>query len=200
MKPSPEPPLLPREARLKTPVPQADLDAFKREFAQETAVETAHLNKVLDDLPEGAYAIEETLEPEQNLKAVLANYHVNAETVEKLATDLSNLLDRIMPAAKKTLVFTKAGIANCYRHRSRCTSRRLKGLRSNCNTGIGTHAKGSLHHTVPCADLQQDKYKDCPSITETASNRYHLAKNHGNVKTGQKHAHRHIGKPKKIEN
>lgn len=128
VKSGPEPPPLPREARLKTPVPQADLDAFKQEFEQETAVETAHLNKMLDDTLDVAYLVGETLEPEQNLKTVLAENHINAGTVEGFASDLSELLTQIMPASKKTLAFTKSGTPTGYRHRSRCTNRRLKGL------------------------------------------------------------------------
>ena len=66
VKPGPEPPPLPREARLKTPVPQADLDAFKQELKQETAIETACLNKAQDETLNPAYLIEEAMEPAQH--------------------------------------------------------------------------------------------------------------------------------------
>ena len=42
LKPGPDPPPLPREPRLKTPVPLEDLKAFKEAFGQETeALKTA---------------------------------------------------------------------------------------------------------------------------------------------------------------
>ena len=82
VKPGPQHPPLPREARLKTPVPQADLDAFKHEFEQETPVETAKLNEMLDDTVDLTYLIEQTLEPEEDLKTVLAKNHINAELLK----------------------------------------------------------------------------------------------------------------------
>lgn len=81
-----------------------------------------------DDKLDLACLIEETLEPEQTLKTVLAENHINAETLEKIAADLSELLSQYLPTVKKTLAFTKPGTPNGYRHRSRCTNRRLKEL------------------------------------------------------------------------
>ena len=127
VKPGPEPPPLPREARLKTPVPQADLDAFKQELEQETAIETARLNKALDETLNLAYLIEEAMEPAQHRKSALAEHHIDADTIKHFATDLSELLSQLMPAAKRTLAFTNPGMPNGHRHRSRCTNRRLKG-------------------------------------------------------------------------
>lgn len=64
---------------------------------------------MLDDTLDLAYLIEETLEPEQTLKTVLAGNYINGETVEKYTADLSKLLSQILPAAKKTLALTKPG-------------------------------------------------------------------------------------------
>ena len=49
-KPGPNPAPLPREAKMKTPILQADLDAFKQELEHVTSTKTAELNERLDDL------------------------------------------------------------------------------------------------------------------------------------------------------
>jgi len=60
-KPGPDPPPLPREPRLKTPVPQEDLKEFREAFGQETGASTADLLQELDSTLELAYTVKESL-------------------------------------------------------------------------------------------------------------------------------------------
>ena len=128
LKPGPDPPPLPREARLRTPIPQADLTAFKQELEQATSVETAQLTERMDVLLELAHEVELSLNPDKSLKTALAKEGLNAEIIEDLAADLQEQMEKILPAAKATMAFTEPGKATGYRYRSRCTDRRVKGL------------------------------------------------------------------------
>lgn len=68
-KPGPDPPPLPKEPRLKTPVPQEDLKEFIEGFAQETGASTADLLQELDSTL--TYTVKETLdqsEPQERSK------------------------------------------------------------------------------------------------------------------------------------
>ena len=71
LKPGPDPPPLPREPRLKTPVPLEDLKAFKEAFGQETGASTADLLQELDSTLELAYTVKESLRQDEALKTAL---------------------------------------------------------------------------------------------------------------------------------
>ena len=68
LKPGPDPPPLPQDPRLKTPVPLGDLKAFKEAFGQETGASTSDLLQELDSTLELVYTVKETLHQDKALK------------------------------------------------------------------------------------------------------------------------------------
>ena len=109
LKPGPDPPPLPREPRLKTPVPLEDLKAFKEAFDQETGASTADLLQELDSTLELAYTIKETLNQDETLKTALTSVGIGADTVERYNSMLQEMLQQILPIAQQTVNSQKAG-------------------------------------------------------------------------------------------
>ena len=128
LKPGPDPPPLPREPSLKTPVPVEDLKAFKEAFDQETGASTADLLQELDSTLELAYTVKETLNQDATLKTALASVGIGADTVERYNSILQEILQQILPIAQQTCKFSKGGPNSGFKLRSRCTSRKLEGL------------------------------------------------------------------------
>ena len=129
LKPGLDPPPLPREPRLKTPVPLEDLKAFKEAFDQETGASTADLLQELDSTLKLAYTDKETLNQDETLKTALTSVGIGADTVELYNSMLQEMLQQILPTAQQTCKFSKGGPNSGFKLRSRCTSRRLEGLR-----------------------------------------------------------------------
>ena len=127
-KPGPDPPPLPQEPRLKTPVPQEDLKEFKEAFAEETGVSTANLLQELDSTLELAYAVKETLNQNEPLKMALTSVDIGADTVERNGSLRQDILQQVLPIAQQTCQFTKGGPVSTLRLRTRCTNRKLEGL------------------------------------------------------------------------
>ena len=127
-KPGPDPPPLPREPRLKTPVPQEDLKEFKEAFAQETGALTADLLQELDSTLELAYTVKETLDQHETLKLALTLVDIGANTVESYSSLLQDILQQVLPIAQRTCKFSKGGPVSGFRLRTRCTNRKLEGL------------------------------------------------------------------------
>ena len=96
LKPGPDPPQLPREPRLKTPVPLEDLKAFKEAFDQETGASTADLLQELDSSLELAYTVKETLNQDETLKTALTSVGIGADTVERCNSMLQEMLQQIL--------------------------------------------------------------------------------------------------------
>ena len=127
-KPGPDPRPLPREPRLKTPVPQEDLKEFKEAFAQETGAATADLLQELDSALEVAYTVKETLDQSETLKMALTSVDIGAYTIERHSSLLRDILQQVLPLAQQTYNFSKGGPVSEYRLRTRCTNRKLEGL------------------------------------------------------------------------
>ena len=92
LKPGPDPPPLPREPRLKTPVPLEDLKAFKEAFGQETGASTTDLLQQLDNTFGLAYTVKETLHQNEALKPALMIVGIGADTVERYNSMLQKML------------------------------------------------------------------------------------------------------------
>ena len=128
LKPGLDPPPLPREPRLKTPVPLEDLKAFKEAFGQETGASTADLLQELDSTLELAYTVKETLHQSETLKMALTSVDIGANSVEHYSSLLPAILQQVLPIAQQTCQFTKGGPVSTLRLRTRCTNRKLEGL------------------------------------------------------------------------
>ena len=98
-KPGPDPPPLPREPRLKTPVPQEDLKEFKEAFGQETGAPTAELLQELDSTLELAYTVKESLDQDENLRMALISVGIGVNTVERYSSLLQDILQQVLPIA-----------------------------------------------------------------------------------------------------
>ena len=109
LKPGLDPPPLPREPRLKTPVPLEDLKAFKEAFDQETGASTADLLQELDSTLKLAYTDKETLNQDETLKTALTSVGIGADTVELYNSMLQEMLQQILPTAQQTCKFSKGG-------------------------------------------------------------------------------------------
>ncbi len=109
LKPGPDPPPLPPEPRLKTPVPLEDLKAFKEVFDQKTGASTAGLLQELDSTLELAYTVKETLNQGETLKTALISVDIGADTVEHYDSMLQEMLQQILPTAQQTCKFSKGG-------------------------------------------------------------------------------------------
>ena len=139
VKPGPDPTPLPREARMKTPVAQQDLDRFKEEHELVTAESTVNLINGLDETLELAFDIQRMTEPRQSVKDALAAEGIGAETVERYDTELQQIMKYNLAVAEETPPFTQAGALNKYRCRTRCTNRKLEAL---------AHLRQALHETI----------------------------------------------------
>ncbi len=128
LKPGPDPLPLPREPRLKTPVPLEDLKAFKEAFGQETGASTADLLQELNSTLELASTVKETLDQGETLKMALTSVDIGAGTVERYSSLLQDILQQVLPIAQQTCQFTKGGPVSGFRLRTRCTNRKLEGL------------------------------------------------------------------------
>jgi len=148
-KPGPDPPPLPREPRLKTPVPQEDLKEFKQAFAQETGALTADLLQELDSTLELAYTVKETLDQSETLKMALTSVDIGANTVVSYSSLLQDILQQVLPIAQKICKFAKGGPASGFRLRTRCTNRKLEGL---------SKLQKSLHKVAETPKTQARKY------------------------------------------
>ena len=96
-KPRPDPPPLPQEPRLETPVPQEDLKAFREGFAQETGASTADLLHELDSTL--AYTVKEILDQSEPLNMALTSVDIGADTVERYSSMLQDILQQVLPIA-----------------------------------------------------------------------------------------------------
>ena len=128
LKPGPHPPPLPREPRLKTPVPLEDLKAFKEAFGQEIGASIADLPQELDSTLELVYTVKETLDQNETLKMALTSVDIGANTVEHYSSLLQDILQQVLPIAQQTCQFSKDGPISGFRLRTRCTNRKLEGL------------------------------------------------------------------------
>jgi len=87
-------PTLPREPRLKTPVPQEDLKEFKEAFGQETGASTADLLQELDITLELAYTVKESLDQGETLRMALTSVGIGANTIERFNSLLQDMLQQ----------------------------------------------------------------------------------------------------------
>lgn len=101
LKPDSDPPPLPREPRLKTPVSLEYLKAFKEAFDQETGASTANLLQELDSTLELAYAVKETLHQDEALKTALISVGIGADNGPGQMTGLSRRPPSGLPRWRK---------------------------------------------------------------------------------------------------
>jgi len=99
---------LPREPRLKTPVPQEDLKDFKETSDHETGTSTANLLHELDSTLELAYILEESRE---TLKETLKSLNIGRITVEHFDCLLQAIMQQVLPVAQRICKFSKGGPA-----------------------------------------------------------------------------------------
>ncbi len=157
LKPGPDPSPLPREPRLKTPVPLEDLKAFKEAFGQETGASTADLLQELDNTLELAYTVKETLHQDEALKTALISVAIGADTVERYNSMLQEMLQQSLPIAQQTCKFSKGGPNSGFKLRSRCTSRKLEGLsklRKSLHMVVMQHRDTKAVGKEACDDLR----------------------------------------------
>jgi len=158
VKPGPDPIPLPREPRLKTPVPQENLKEFKETFDQETGASTTNLLYELDSTSELAYTIAESLSQSESLKETLTSVSIGNNTVEHFDCLLQAILQQVLPIARRICKFSKEGPASGIRLKTRCTCRKLEGLSKSRK---GLH-KVAMHHrgTKPEGEEACNKMRD----------------------------------------
>jgi hypothetical protein len=139
LKPGSDPIPLPREPRLKPPVPQEDL---KETFDQETEASTSNLVYELDSTLELAYTIEDSLSQGETLKETLTSVSIGRNTLERFDCLLQAILQQVLPIVQCICKFSKGGPAGGIRLRTRCTSCKLEGL-SELRKGLH---KVTMHH------------------------------------------------------
>ena len=120
----PDPMPLPREPRLKTPVPAGVLQLQYTEAADlELSAAIAMLNEELDSSMQTALQQLDPQKPNSNIKAQLTHVDIKADLIETHSNTLQNILEQVHPIAKGILPYTTGGSVKCFRIRSRQDSK-----------------------------------------------------------------------------
>ncbi len=189
-KPGPDPPPLPREPRVKTPVPQEDLKEFKEAFAQETGASTADLLQELDSTLELAYTVKETLDQSETLKMALISVDIGANTVERYNSLLQDILQQVLPIAQRICKFSKGGPDSGFRLRTRCTNRKLEGLsklRKSLHRVAMQHRDTKDAGEKACDDLRDLAQTELSKLPEQHRNSFPLPPRQNDRKSWQEY-------------
>lgn len=130
---------LPRAAKLKTPVNQKQLTAFKEAFGIETDSLTVMLNAELDQVLQQVYRLQEHEPSCKGLMDSLADQGINSQTTEALSEKLQQILVQANPIAQTTCDYTKAGQSDYMKYPKRTASRKNKAL---------TEYRTALNHAI----------------------------------------------------
>ncbi len=77
---------------------------------------------------EVAYTVKESLDQGETLRMALTSVGIAANTVERYSSMLQEMLQQVLPIAQRIHKFSKGGPDSGFRLRTRCSSRKLKGL------------------------------------------------------------------------
>ena len=112
-KPGPDPTPLPREPRLKTPVPAGALQQYTETVDLELGAAIAMLNTKLDSSMETALRELNLQRPNSNVKSQLAHVGINAGLIETYSNILQDILEQLHPIAKGILPYTAQRLMAC---------------------------------------------------------------------------------------
>lgn len=107
LKPGPGMKPLPRPRKLKTPVAQQQLAAFKEAFANETDAQVHALNTDLDCILQEIEVQQRHETANSTVRSLLANKGINDCTVEDLGAKLQQILSQAVPVAQTTCDYTQ---------------------------------------------------------------------------------------------
>ena len=146
-RPGTDPTPLPREPRLKTPVPAGALQQYTEAIDLALGAAIAVLNAELDRSMETALQQLNPQKPNSNIKAHLAHVGIDASLIETQSNTLQHILEQLHPIAKGILPYTAGGNVKCFRMRSRRDSKdlcRLRRLRKALHTAMRLHRHSKL--------------------------------------------------------
>ena len=137
---------MPREPRLKTPVPASALQQYTEAIDLELGAAIAMLKAELDSSMETALQQLNPQKPNSNIKAHLAHVGIDEGLVETHNNTLQNILEQLHPNAKGILPYTADGNVKYFRMRSRQDSKDLCKLRKPLHTAVRLHRHRKLQN------------------------------------------------------
>ena len=156
-KSGPDPTPLPREPRLKTPVPAGALQQYTEAVDLELGAAITMLNTKQDSSMETALQELNRQRPNSNIKSQLAHVGINPGLIEIYSNSLQDILEQLHPIAKGIMPYTAGGNAKCFKMRSRRASKdlcRLRQLRKALHTAVRLHRHSKHQDAGSCFSPQ----------------------------------------------